>query len=69
MSLYVSINIKIIKSEKPIKFRVFEILGLIGERFILSIPTNNNLPPSSAGNGSKFITARLSDIRAVSDIR
>ena len=52
-------------TDKPLSDINFNILGDIGRRIIPSIIKKNNLPPSSAGNGIKFITARLIEIKAV----
>ena len=46
---------------------MFVILGFIREPLIFSIRTNNNCPPSNAGNGIKLRTARFIEIRAVKD--
>jgi hypothetical protein len=62
-------TIRRIRRIKPAAFKVFAILGFIADPFIPSIKTKSNLPPSSAGKGNKFITAKLREINAVNWIR
>ena len=52
---------------KPIALAVLAILGLIGEPFIFSISKKNNRPPSSAGNGIRFMIARFMEISAAKE--
>ena len=62
-------SIKNIKTQKPTVFTVFATFGFMGEPLIFSINKKNNRPPSSAGKGTRFITARLIEIRAMKDNR
>jgi hypothetical protein len=45
-------------------FKVLEILGFIGRLMTASIMTNNTRPPSKAGNGIRFMTAKFKEIKA-----
>lgn len=58
-----------IKIPKPIIFAIFANFGFIREPFIFSINKKKSLPPSNAGNGSKFIIAKFIEIRAAKDSR
>ena len=62
-------TINAIKIRKPIPFAMFVTSGFIGERFIVSMRMNNNRPPSSAGNGKRFMIARLMEIIAVRETK
>ncbi len=53
------------RRRNPTVFNTCTYFGLIGEPVTDSIPTKSSLPPSSAGNGRRFMTARLSEINAV----
>ena len=48
---------------------MFATFGFMREPFIFSIRRKRNLPPSRAGKGKKFITAKFTDIIAAKDKR
>ena len=59
-SLYVMKTIKAINAQNPIIFIIASFSwSIFFPPLIHSMKSNNNLPPSNAGNGTKFIIPRF----------
>jgi hypothetical protein len=58
-----------IRRQKPTILTALATFGFILEPLISSINKKKSRPPSSAGNGIKFMIARFTEIKAAKDKR